>query len=126
MASVTYAVNHIGNHPNNLRRLDAHLRDFRLYDQALSDAEFGALYTSSLDFCSVPRTITAVPETTPQPTPPPGFTYQKRVTKVTTTMSVPLTVEEFTVDAQREYKETVAAVVGVHVDQVNIVSVTAE
>jgi hypothetical protein len=66
MASVTYAVNHIGNHPNSLRRLDAHMRDFRLYDQALSDAELGALYTSSLDFCSVPQpepvTTTPAPE----------------------------------------------------------------
>ena len=52
LPSATYTVNRIGNHRNELHRLDAHMRDFRLYDQALSDAEFGALHTSTLEFCA--------------------------------------------------------------------------
>ena len=88
--------------------------DFRIYRSFLSDAQVEAVRAGGPVSACVDQG------------PPPGFRYQKRVTKVTTTMSVPLTVEEFTVDAQFEYRETVAAVVGVHVDQVNIVSVTAE
>jgi hypothetical protein len=41
-------------------------------------------------------------------------------------MSVPLSVEQFTEDAQLEYRQTIAAVVGVSVDSVHILSVTAE
>jgi len=88
--------------------------DFRIYRSFLSDEQVAAVRAGGPASACVDQG------------PPPGFTYQKRVTKVTATMSVPLTVEEFTVDAQFEYRETVAAVVGVHVDQVNIVSVTAE
>jgi hypothetical protein len=112
---LTYAANHIGKHNNNEYRLDAHMRDFRLYDQALSDAEFGALNTSTLEFCAPAAS-----------TPRPGYQYKNRVTKVKATMSVPMTVEEFTEDAQLEYRETIAAVLGVTRSQVKIISVAAE
>jgi hypothetical protein len=112
--SLTYTSSKVGMeasvHANN--HFHGKIDELAIFNRALSAAEISELYANGL--------------TTPQPGPRAGFQYKQRVTKVTTTMSMPLTVEEFTVDAQREYKETVAAVVGVHADQVTIVSVTAQ
>jgi hypothetical protein len=98
------------------------LRDFRVYRSAsLSDAQVASIRAGG------PASECAG-VTTPslESTPRPGFTYKKRVVKVKTIMSVPLTVEEFTEDAQREYRETVAVVTGVTVDAVSIISISPE
>jgi len=116
--SLTYTASAVGAHAAYLHshslasRAHFHgkIDELAIFNRALSAAEISELYANGL---------------TP-PGPRAGFQYKQRVTKVTTTMSMPLTAEEFTVDAQREYKETVAAVVGVHADQVTIVSVTAQ
>ena len=110
--SLTYTASKVGMHAGFFANAHFHgkIDELAIFNRALSAAEISELYANGL---------------TP-PGPRAGFQYKQRVTKVTTTMSMPLTVEEFTVDAQREYKETVAAVVGVHADQVTIVSVTAQ
>jgi len=112
--SLTYTASKVGMHAGFFANGHFHgkIDELAIFNRALSAAEISELYANGLDG--------------PPPGPRAGFQYKQRVTKVTTTMSMPLTVEEFTVDAQREYKETVAAVVGVHADQVTIVSVTAQ
>ena len=86
------------------------MSDFRMYKTYLSDEQLAAVQKGE-PACSGP---------------PPGKVFVKRKTKVNARMSIPLTVEEFDDNAQLEYRETVAAVVGVTPDQVTIVSVTAE
>jgi len=86
------------------------MSDFRMYKSYLSDEQLAAVQQGK-PACSGP---------------PPGKVHRKRTTKINARMSIPLTVEEFNEDAQMEYRETVAAVVGVTPDQVTIVSVTAE
>jgi hypothetical protein len=52
VTSTSYSANHIGCHFTNEHRLDGHIRDLRIYDQALDDAEFSSLHTSTLEFCA--------------------------------------------------------------------------
>jgi hypothetical protein len=78
------------------------MSDFRMYKTYLSDEKLAAVQKGE-PACSGP---------------PPGKVFRKRKTKVNARMSIPLTVEEFDEGAQLEYRETVAAVVGVTADQV--------
>lgn len=86
------------------------MSDFRMYKTYLSDEQLASVQKGE-PACTGP---------------PPGKVFVKRKTKVNARMSIPLTVEEFDENAQLEYRETVAAVVGVTPDQVTIVSVSAE
>jgi hypothetical protein len=104
-------VHHIGQSNHN-PTYPGGLSDFRVYHRYLSETDVEAVRAGA------PLTECA------EQTPPPGF--KKRVTKIKATMSVPLTVEEFNEDAQLEYRETIAAVVGVAKEQVSILSVSAE
>ena len=86
------------------------MSDFRMYKTYLSDEQLASVQKG--DQRALDRLLERF--------------SSKGKTKVNARMSIPLTVEEFDDNAQLEYRETVAAVVGVTPDQVTIVSVTAE
>ena len=89
------------------------LRDFRIYRSYLTDAQVAAVRAGGpVSACA------SAPS-------PPAPKKKKKVQKVKARMSLPLTVEQFNDNVQLEYRTTIAAVAGVAVAQVQIVSITA-
>jgi hypothetical protein len=87
--------------------------DFRIYRTFLSSDQVAAVRAGG------PATACAASSSSSPPK------KKQKVQKVKATMSLPLTVEQFNEDVQLEYRTTIAAVAGVAVAQVQIVSITA-